>query len=142
MATGRPSVPQTLAFTGRTLDDKEFDAASLAGKPVVLWFWAPWCPECRAAAPDVAKTADRYAGRVSVLGVAGLSDSTASMRDFVATTKTGNLTHLGDRDGAVWRRFGVTSQHTYVLIAADGTVTYTGDLSATELAARVGKLAG
>ncbi|MGD9989040.1 hypothetical protein [Pseudonocardia sp.] len=31
-----------LAFTGATLDGSMLDAATLAGTPVVLWFWAPF----------------------------------------------------------------------------------------------------
>lgn len=31
-----------LAFTGATLDGSTLDAATLAGTPVVLWFWAPF----------------------------------------------------------------------------------------------------
>lgn len=31
-----------LDFTGTTLDGGTFDAATLAGTPVVLWFWAPF----------------------------------------------------------------------------------------------------
>ncbi|MBW0114556.1 hypothetical protein [Pseudonocardia abyssalis] len=31
-----------LAFTGTTLDGSTLDAATLAGTPVVLWFWAPF----------------------------------------------------------------------------------------------------
>lgn len=31
-----------LAFTGTTLDGSTLDAATLAGNPVVLWFWAPF----------------------------------------------------------------------------------------------------
>jgi len=136
-ATTKPAVPERLAFTGKTLDGADFDAASLAGKPVVLWFWAPWCPMCRAAGPDVAKTAEQHQGKVAVVGVAGLSDDAGSMRDFVAGTKTGSMTHLADGGGRVWKRFGVTSQHTYVLIAADGAVTHKGALSRDQLAQRV-----
>ncbi len=31
-----------LDFTGTTVDGAPFDAAELAGAPVVLWFWAPF----------------------------------------------------------------------------------------------------
>ncbi|GIF75987.1 hypothetical protein Asi02nite_55050 [Asanoa siamensis] len=66
-------VPQTLTFTTRTVDGKQFDAATLAGKPVVLWFWAAWCPRCRAAADDVAGIDKDFTDRVHVVGVAGLN---------------------------------------------------------------------
>jgi hypothetical protein len=31
------------SFAGTTVEGKPFSGASLAGKPTVLWFWAPWC---------------------------------------------------------------------------------------------------
>jgi thiol-disulfide isomerase/thioredoxin len=104
-----------------TLEGSPFDAASLTGTPVVLWFWAPWCTICRAEAPDVAAVAAEYAGRVTFLGVPGLGE-VADMREFVADTGTAGMTHVVDADGALWQRFGVVSQPAFVFVAADGTV--------------------
>ncbi|MDH2393959.1 redoxin family protein, partial [Streptomyces sp. HNM0663] len=39
------------------MDGKPFDAKTLAGKPAVLWFWAPWCPTCKGQAAETAKVA-------------------------------------------------------------------------------------
>jgi cytochrome oxidase Cu insertion factor (SCO1/SenC/PrrC family) len=36
------SAAGSLDFTASTLDGTTLDAATLAGKPVVLWFWAPF----------------------------------------------------------------------------------------------------
>lgn len=38
------SAPGTgvLGFTGTTLDGATLDASTLAGAPVVVWFWAPF----------------------------------------------------------------------------------------------------
>jgi thiol-disulfide isomerase/thioredoxin len=63
---GSATVAKTLSFTATTVDGRRFDAATLAGKPVVWWFWAAWCPRCQAAAGDVAEVARDYTGRVHV----------------------------------------------------------------------------
>lgn len=43
-ATGAEAgaVPEVLAFSATTLDGGTFEGATLAGRDVVLWFWAPW----------------------------------------------------------------------------------------------------
>ena len=77
-------IPDTLKFTGTTVDGKPFDGASLTGKPVLLWFWAPWCPTCRSQTADVQAVARDYAGRVAVVGVGSLSEDDAPSRRFAA----------------------------------------------------------
>ncbi|GAA2731455.1 hypothetical protein GCM10009867_05130 [Pedococcus aerophilus] len=54
-----------------TVSGAAFDAATLTGRPVVLWFWAPWCTICRSEAPAVTKVAAEFAGQVDIIGVAG-----------------------------------------------------------------------
>jgi peroxiredoxin len=132
-------VPASLKFTGRTLDGKPFDAASMAGKPVVLWFWAPWCATCAGEAATVSEVADKFKGRVNVLGVAGLGPE-KDMHTFVSEQEVGNVTHLSDNAGVVWKRFGITEQSLYVLINRAGKVVakgYIDDLALNEWAAKV-----
>ncbi|WP_327586762.1 redoxin domain-containing protein [Nonomuraea sp. NBC_00507] len=113
------SVPATLEFSARTLDGETFQGASLAGKPVVFWFWAPWCPKCMSEAPHVKAAAAQY-GDVAFVGVAGL-DTEAAMKEFVQRTKTENFPHLSDEKGAVWTKLGVSQQSTFVFMKPDGT---------------------
>lgn len=120
-AGGPETAVTALEFRATTLEGSPFDAASLTGTPVVLWFWAPWCTICRAEAPDVAAVAAEYTGRATFLGVPGLGE-VADMREFVADTGTAGMTHVVDADGALWQRFGVVSQPAFVFVAADGTV--------------------
>ena len=119
-------VPATLRFTGNTLDGKPFDAARLAGRPVILWFWAPWCAVCFGQAATVTELATKYDGRVSLVGVAGLDQSTAAMKQFVTQAEVGNVPHLDDRAGVLWKRFGIKEQSTFVMINRSGEVMLTG----------------
>jgi len=48
------------------------------------------------------------------------------MQGFVADRGVGGFGHIPDPEGEIWRRFGVTSQRTYVLINDDGTIRKTG----------------
>ncbi|MEV0582601.1 redoxin domain-containing protein [Nonomuraea sp. NPDC050310] len=140
-AVPTPVVPAALRFTARTLDGRPFDGAGLAGRPVVFWFWAPWCPKCRAEAPAVKAVAAEY-GEAAFVGVAGL-DTEAAMKEFVQRTGTGSIVQLADPKGAVWTKLGVSSQSTFVFLRPDGSTTKaTGPLGEAELAGHVRKLTG
>jgi thiol-disulfide isomerase/thioredoxin len=125
-------------FTGTTLDGDRFTGTSLEGKPAVLWFWAPWCPTCRAQIPAVSELAEKYDGRVAVIGVGGL-DSESAIRELAEQIP--HVTHLVDDEGAVWKHFGATAQSTYAVIGADGEIKTEGYLDDDELADLVARLA-
>lgn len=129
-------VPAELQFTATTINGQQFSGASLAGKPAVLWFWAPWCPVCRREAPAVGRTAAAHRD-VTFLGVAGL-DQVPAMQEFVEKYPVKDFTQLADTDGAIWTKFGVTQQPAYAFVGADGKVDVVkGALSEDELTRRV-----
>jgi thiol-disulfide isomerase/thioredoxin len=139
-ASGDDATGDTFAFTAQTIDGEDFDGSTLAGKPAVLWFWAPWCPTCRGQASTIAEVADTHAGELNVVGVAGLDDSVDYMREFVSDTGTGGFPHLADSAGAIWQRFQITQQSVYVLVDASGTVVHSGFLNNEDLVAQVEQL--
>ena len=136
------SVPETLAFTAPTVEGGELDGASLAGAPVVFWFWAAWCPRCAAAAEGVRDVATEYDGRVHTVGVAGLGSGVDGMRQFVDQHELDGFPHLADDEGEVWQKFGVTTQEYFVVLDAEGAIVHDGPLSATELRDQLGELVG
>lgn len=137
---GTAAAAEQLRFTVQTVDGKDFSGQSLAGRPAVLWFWAPWCPVCQREAPTVAKVAQANTG-VTFVGVAA-RDEVPAMQEFVSTYKMDSFAHLADLDASVWTRFGVTAQPAFAFIGADGSVDVVkGTLSEQDLTARVGMLA-
>ena len=137
---GQATAPaDVLDFTARTVTGAAFNGRRLAGKPVVLWFWAPWCATCRAQAGWVSALAEKYAGKVSVVGVGGL-DASGAVRDYGATLS--GFPQLDDANGKIWTRFGVIVQSSYVVLDAADRVQFQGYLDNDELDRRVAQLVG
>jgi len=128
-----------LGFTGRTIDGEPFDAAALAGKPALLWFWAPWCATCAAQAGSVTNVQAEYGDRLNVLGIAGMG-ANAEMHEFVTDLEVGSVRNLDDEAGVLWKKFGITEQSTYVLVDRSGKVVTTGYLDDLELTTKVKSL--
>ncbi|GIE87705.1 TlpA family protein disulfide reductase [Actinoplanes regularis] len=138
-SSGSGPIPETLRFSGTTLDGAKFDAAQLAGKPAVLWFWAPWCATCASEAQSVRDFHDEYAGRLTFLGVAGMG-TTEAMREFVSDLEVGKVTHLNDPGGKIWSKFAIVEQSTYVLLDAAGKIVTRSYLDDLQLTAALRKL--
>jgi thiol-disulfide isomerase/thioredoxin len=68
------------AFTVRDLDGREFTAASLRGKVVIVNFWATWCPPCRAEIPDLIALQEKYPDHLQVIGISEDETSPETVR--------------------------------------------------------------
>ncbi|MDO8567523.1 MAG: TlpA disulfide reductase family protein [Dehalococcoidales bacterium] len=65
-------------FSGQTIVLKDFTGK----RPVVINFWASWCPPCRDEAPTLAKVSKMYEGRVEFIGVV-INDTQANALAFM-----------------------------------------------------------
>lgn len=66
-----PGVPgTTMQFTSPTLRGQRFDLSSMRGKPVLVVFWATWCPACVKETPNIKSCYQRFHGEgLEVVGV-------------------------------------------------------------------------
>ena len=67
---------------------QEVTLAQFGSGPVVVNFWASWCPPCRTEMPALATTARRLSGRVAFVGVDTSDDRHAAI-DFAAHSGVG-----------------------------------------------------
>ncbi|MEX2322650.1 MAG: TlpA disulfide reductase family protein [Acidimicrobiia bacterium] len=110
------------------------DLADFAGTPVVINFWASWCPACIAELPDFAEVSRETAGDVVFLGFNVQEISLDGAMHLIEETGVDyRLVH--DRDGALYREFGAIAMPATVFIDSDGLVVrvHNGVLFADDL---------
>jgi thiol-disulfide isomerase/thioredoxin len=103
-------------FDGRTaaLDDLE-------GTPVVLNFWASWCPACVSEMPAFAEVHAQVGDRVNFIGVNMQEVSLEAAADLVDRTGVEySLVH--DRSGAIFQAFKGIAMPTTVFMDSAGSV--------------------
>ncbi len=73
-----------MQFTLSSLDGSPLHLADLAGKVVVMDFWATWCGPCRAQHPIIEDVKKKFAGRQDVVFLAiNAGESRAEVEPFV-----------------------------------------------------------
>lgn len=107
------------------------------GTPVVLNFWASWCPFCIAEMPDFERVNQAAGETVAFVGVNLQDDPSAATRLVGETGVTYRLTR--DPQGVVYQAFGGIGMPTTVFIDAEGRVreVITGQMSEDQLRAKI-----
>ncbi len=59
--------PAPALEVGQWLGERPAPLGKLKGRPVLLFFWAHWCGDCKRQAPVLAKLAEEYSGRGLVI---------------------------------------------------------------------------
>ncbi|MEO8195258.1 MAG: TlpA disulfide reductase family protein [Thermoanaerobaculia bacterium] len=70
-------------FAIQALDGTELASARFAGKPLLVEFWATWCPPCRGTLAWLGDLANRYGDRLETVALAVESDE-ADVRKVAA----------------------------------------------------------
>lgn len=111
----------------QSLDAKPVDLAAYIGKtPVVLEFWATWCPLCKKLEPALASARQKYAGRVTFVSVGVNNNQTAEKQKAYAAEKQLGGEFVFDKDGNAVAAYKAPHTSYLVVIDAAGKVVYTG----------------
>jgi len=115
-------------ITIETLDGKPVDLQALIGKkPVLIEFWATWCPLCEALFPKLETAQRRYAGKIDVVIIAvAVNQSKRSIERHLAKHPMPFAAVYWDTEGRATRAFQAPSTSYVVTLDASGRVVYTG----------------
>lgn len=125
-----PDVTAVDIRTGETVS-----LADLRGKPVLLNFWATWCPPCKDEMPDLARVSRDLAGMAHVLAVGDGSEPPATLLAFLEEEGIVGLPVLHD-GGEARDAYRVRSLPSTFFIDSDGIIQVGGPMVLTYSTAR------
>ena len=142
--TGLPVGAKAPASTiVETLDGKAFDIGQYIGKtPVLIEFWATWCPLCKQLEPTMVDAAKKYGGKVKFIGVAVSVNQTPERVKLYAEKHGLPLEVYFDRKGTATDAYDAAATSYVVVVNKAGTVVYTGLGGTQNLEAAIKKAIG
>ena len=129
--------------TLETLDGKPAKLSQWVGRqPVVMEFWATWCPNCKQLEPHLAAMHRKYGAQVQFVTVAvSINQTPARVKQYVAKYRTPGVV-LFDRKGEASGGYDVAATSYIVILDRTGKVVYTGLGGKQQLEAAIRKAKG
>jgi cytochrome c biogenesis protein CcmG, thiol:disulfide interchange protein DsbE len=119
--SSEPAGAAAPGFSLSTLDGGHVALAQLAGRPVVVNFWASWCHPCRQEFPLFKAALARHRPQGLVIVGISFQDIPSDARAFVRQQHA-DWTFATDEDGAVAAAYGVRPVPETFYIRRDGTL--------------------
>lgn len=110
-----------------TLDGKAVNLSQYIGKsPVLMEFWATWCPNCRELEPTLKSVAAKFGRQVRFVGVAvSVNQNPERVKAFVAKHALPGV-QVFDTKGEASGAYDAPATSYVVVIDKTGKVVYTG----------------
>lgn len=103
----------------QTLDGDEIDLRRYQAKPVVVYFWAEWCPICKFQTPAINDLAKDY----PILSIATFAENKQAVEKYLKD-KNIDMPVVFD-EGNEWARlYNVTAVPTSFIIDAKGNIRF------------------
>lgn len=106
-------------FTLADIDGRAVSLSAYRGRPVIVYFWASWCPYCIDEMPGFNGLRDKYQDAGLEILAVNILEQAAHVR---ASAREMNLSYpvLLDQDARVTRSFVIRATPTFILIDRNG----------------------
>ncbi len=121
-------------FTLQKLGGGTISLSEFRGKkPVVVDFWASWCPNCRRDMPHLNSFYEKYKDKVEVIGI-NLRESESTVGNFIGSNGI-TFPIAFDPRGQASNAFGIQYTNTHFLIDINGNLirTIPGDIRESDI---------
>ncbi|MFC1897402.1 peroxiredoxin family protein [Chloroflexota bacterium] len=108
-------------FQLQSLDGQTVALGNLRGKPVLINFWATWCPPCRSEMPYIQDIYEEWTDKGLVLLAINIGESSSTVRDFMQSHNL-SFTVLLDTKQDVAQNYNITGIPTTLFIDKDGII--------------------
>ncbi|MBL4823559.1 MAG: TlpA family protein disulfide reductase [Colwellia sp.] len=120
MAEGFPTTPP---WQLSTQAGKSISLSDYQGKPVILHFWATWCPYCKKLQPKLVELENKYqSSGLKIVSISFNEDDGATPQDEI--NKRGYDFITAVKGELVAKRYGVRGTPTTFFINRQGKVIY------------------
>ena len=131
-------------FDLESIDGIKAELIDFIGKPIIVNFWATWCPPCKAELPHFQEAYEEYGDDVQFLMVAlvdGYQETRSMVTEFIDENGYSFPVFM-DTTGSSVNAYEIYSIPRTIVINAEGEITadYTGAMNAETLEEIIGKL--
>lgn len=115
-------------FTITTIDGKQLKLSQFKNenKPVLLYFWATWCPFCRQDFTVVRENYPKYANKVTFLAIdLDTSENSEIIKQYKDKMKLEEI-DFAEGDANILSNYQITHTTTKYAIAKNGAILYKG----------------
>jgi len=105
------------ALTGETIN-----LVDNIGSPIILNFWASWCPPCRVEMPALQSVYDRYQSDIIILAINASNQDVLGSVSGIQTEFGLTFPILLDLTGSTQVAYAITSLPTTFFIDSDGVI--------------------
>lgn len=102
------------------IDGNSFNLQESKGKPIIIHFWATWCPVCKTEASTIQSLSKSY----QVLTVAVRSGSDGALRSYMDKNSY-DFRVVNDSEGVLAARFNVEAFPTTFIYDSSGRLKFT-----------------
>jgi len=111
-------------FTVTDMDGNSVSLSDKFGKPIIVNFWASWCPPCKSEMPDFEEAFKEYGDEITfmMVNMTGGRETVESAKSFIEKS-TYSFPVYFDTDSQAAMTYGVSSIPQTIFIDKDGNLT-------------------